>query len=92
MTAEEIIRAMEEIEEEGLPPIEFARKSAQAFNKWAEENPGELNALMEQRYDWCLAYAKRVKNITHGLTHDDIWPERAEPDSTTQEPEAQELP
>jgi hypothetical protein len=82
MNAEEIIRKMEEIEEEGLPPIEFARKSAEVFNKWAEENPGEVEVLMDQRLDWCLAYKKRVGRRLQGVDRDDIWADR-----TTQEEE-----
>lgn len=81
-SADDVIRAMEEIEEEDLAPIEFARKSAETFNKWAEENPGELNVLTEQHYDWMLAYQKRVRNRLHGIDWKDVFPE-----STTQAPE-----
>lgn len=75
-TVDDIIRALEEIEEEGLPPIEFARKSAELFNTWAEENPVEMEILLQERMDWCAAYYKRVNNRMKGVNFNEIWPDK----------------
>lgn len=77
----DIVKKLEEIEKEQLTPTEFAKKSAQVFNEWAEANPGELERFINNHYLWCREYASRVKERTQGLDMDIVF------DRTTQEEE-----
>lgn len=88
MTAQEIITKLEEIYNEPMNPIEFARRSADTFNTWTDENPGELQVLVHEHTVWCQEYAHRVHERLEGIPWETIWNRGALGESTTQEPPA----
>jgi hypothetical protein len=73
MSGPEIIAKLEEIEKEQLTPTEFAKKSAQVFNEWAEAYPGELERLAIDHHQWCRVYALRVGKRMKGLDMDIVF-------------------
>lgn len=73
MPNSDIIAKLEEIEKEQITPAEFARKSAQVFNEWAEAYPAELERLAVDHAQWCRAYGSRVRERMKGLDWDVVF-------------------